>query len=122
MRAERNVSAWGYSPQEIEHRVDVARLRCALKPQVKNKAPGRKDFPNVVGQRSKKQAVSETGWIAYFDDRGAIGERLAGPPRWNEIFLPNNARRWRLEKRLRVPEGIQDGDGVVRRRGTENRI
>jgi hypothetical protein len=122
MRAERNVSAWGYAPQEIEHRVDVARVRCPLKAQVKNQPPGRKNFPNVVMQRSKKQAVSETGWIAYFDDRGAISERLAGPPRWNEIFLPDNARSWRLEKRLRVPEGIQDRDGVVRGRGTENRI
>jgi hypothetical protein len=122
MRAERNVSAWGYAPQEIEHRVDVAHARCPLKAQVKNQPPGRKNFPNVVRQRSKKQAVSETGWIAYFDDRGAIGERLTGPPSWNEIVLSNNACGWRLEKRLRVPEGIQDRDGVVRRRGTENRI
>ena len=76
----------------------------------------------MVRERSKKQPVAETGWIADSDNRGAIGERLAGPPRWNEIFLSNNARGWRLEKRLRVSEGIQDGDGVVRCRGTENRI
>jgi hypothetical protein len=122
MRAERNVSARGYAPQEIEHRVDVAHARCPFKPQVKNQPPGRKDFPNVVRERSKKKPVSETGWIAYFDDRGAIGERLAGPPSWNEIIFSNNACGWRLENRLRVPEGIQDGDGVVRRRRTENRI
>jgi hypothetical protein len=119
---ERNVSARSYTPQEIEYRVDVAHARRTLKPQVKNQPPGRKDFPYVVRERSKKQPVAETGWVAYSDNRGAIGERLAGPPRWNEIFLSNDACGWRLGKRLRVPEGIQDCHGVVRRRGTENRI
>ena len=122
MRPKRDIRPGGYTAQEIEYRVDVAYARRTLKPQVKNQPPGRQDFPHMVRERSKKQPVAKTGWVAYFDNRGAIGERLAGPPRWNEIFLSNNACSWWLEKGLRVPEGIQDSDGVVRRRGTENRI
>jgi hypothetical protein len=122
MRTERNVSAWGYAPQEIEHRIDVAHARCPLKAQVKNQPPGRKNFPHVISERSKKKAVSESGWIGYFDDRSTIGERFAGPPRWNNVVLSNDACGWRLEKRLRVVEGIQDSERLVPRRGTENRI